>query len=64
MGFFDRLRAALSRDVQESTDQRQHQRCSYCGKRSDEPYTNSEWNARERMCEECEYAEMADGTLW
>ena len=62
MTLLDRIRSALI--PKPDTSPRQYRRCSYCGKRSERPYTNSEWNAREQMCEECEYAEMADGTLW
>jgi|GEM_PF-2014220 len=43
---------------------RRYRTCDYCGKANLGPYTDPEWNARGRMCEECEYAEMADGTLW
>jgi hypothetical protein len=62
MTFLDRILSALT--PKQDTSPRRYRLCSYCGKRSDEPYTDSEWNARKRMCEECEYAEMADGTLW
>jgi len=33
--------------------------CRYCGKQN-----SCKPDGHECMCEECEYAEMADGTLW
>jgi len=62
MSFFDRILSALK--PKPDTSPRRYQRCAYCGKRSEDPWTDAEWDRRERMCEECEYAEMSDGTLW
>lgn len=41
-----------------------YKKCEYCGKLSEYPYSLDEWDQRYHMCEECEIAEMADGTLW
>ncbi len=62
MGFLDRIRSALS--PKPDTSPGRYRTCEYCGKGSLGPYTDREWDALGRMCEESEYAEMADGTLW
>lgn len=62
MGILERIFSILSPKT--DTSPRRYRTCDYCGKGSLGPYTDREWDALGRMCEECEYAEMADGTLW
>ncbi len=62
MTFLDRIISALTPKQEPSP--RRYRICDYCGRGSLGPYTDREWDARGRICEECEYAEMADGTLW
>ena len=62
MTLLDRIFSLLT--PEQDTSPRRYRTCDYCGKGSLGPYTDREWDARERICEECEYAEMADGTLW
>lgn len=62
MGILERVFSILS--PKPDTSPRRYRTCDYCGKDSLGPYTDREWDALGRICEECEYAEMADGTLW
>jgi hypothetical protein len=37
--------------------------CEYCGLLTDDEYSDEEWEAAGRECEECAIAELADGTI-
>lgn len=66
MGLLKWLSSAFGSEPEnmDGTSPRRYRTCDYCGKGTLGPYTDREWDALGRMCEECEYAEMADGTLW